>query len=128
MKYACLLLMTLTMSASAAVLADNLGKERDAKQAELDAASQATRQTKLLLARANYVEECVETKLLADRESEVEFLQNAEVFLSISLPKLPPSKSFNSAAGKFSMPSSICSFDFSRPSAIQPTIAATASG
>jgi len=61
--------MTLTMFVSAAVLADNLGKERDAKQAELDAACEAARQTKLLLARAKYVEECVETKLLADRES-----------------------------------------------------------
>ena len=69
MKNACLLLMTLTMFAAVAVQADKLGKERDAKQAELDAACEAARETKLVLARAKYVEECVETKLLADRET-----------------------------------------------------------
>ena len=57
------------MAASAAVQADKLGEERDAKQAELDAACEAARQTTLVLARAKYVDECVETKMLADRET-----------------------------------------------------------
>ncbi len=57
------------MMASVAVQADKLGQEREAKQAELDAACEAARQTKLVLARAKYVDECVETKMLADRES-----------------------------------------------------------
>ncbi len=52
-----------------AVQADKMGKEREAKQAELDAACEAARQESLVLARAQYVEECVETKLLADRET-----------------------------------------------------------
>ena len=69
MKNACLLLMTLTMFAAVAVQADKLEKERDAMQAELDAACEAARQTKLVLARAKYVEEFVETKQLADRET-----------------------------------------------------------
>ena len=69
MKNACIFLVTLTMTASAAVQADKLGEEREAKQAELDAACEAARQTKLVLARAKYVDECVETKMRADRES-----------------------------------------------------------
>jgi hypothetical protein len=59
----------LTMAASAVVQADKLGEERDAKQAEFDAACEAARQTKLVVARAKHVGECVETKMLADRES-----------------------------------------------------------
>ncbi len=57
------------MTASAAVQADKLGEERDAKQAELDAACEAARQTKLVLAREKHVEECVDTEMLADRET-----------------------------------------------------------
>lgn len=66
MKNACLLLMMLTMFAAVAVQADKLGKEREAKQAAPDAACEAARQTKLVLTRAKYVEECGETKLLVD--------------------------------------------------------------
>ncbi len=69
MKNVCIFLVTLTMLASAAVQADRLGEEREAKQAELDAACEAVRQPKLVLARAKHVDECVETKMLADRES-----------------------------------------------------------
>jgi hypothetical protein len=57
------------MAASSVVLADKLGDERDAKQAEYDAACEAARQTKLVLARAKHVDECVETKMLTDRNS-----------------------------------------------------------
>lgn len=57
------------MTASAAVLADKLEEERAAKQAELDAACEAARQPKLVLVRAKYVDECVETEMLDDRES-----------------------------------------------------------
>ncbi len=57
------------MLASAAVQADKLGEEREAKQAELDAACEAARQEELIRARARYIEECVETKMLADRET-----------------------------------------------------------
>jgi hypothetical protein len=59
----------LTMLASAAVLADKLGEDREAKQAELDAVCEAARQEKLILVRAQHTEECVETKMLADRET-----------------------------------------------------------
>ena len=59
--------MALAIAVSAAVLADELGKERDAKQAELDAACEVARQKKLILARAELIEECVETKQRADR-------------------------------------------------------------
>jgi hypothetical protein len=68
-KNACILLVTLTILASAAVQADKLGEERDAKQAELDATCEAARQEKLILERARYTEKCVETKMLADRET-----------------------------------------------------------
>ena len=69
MKNAFIFLVTLTMLASAAVQADRLGEEREAKQAELDAACETARQEKLILARARHIEECVETKMLADRET-----------------------------------------------------------
>ena len=59
--------MTLAMTVSALALADELGKERDAKQAELDAACEVARQKKLVLVRAELVEECVATKQLGDR-------------------------------------------------------------
>ncbi len=67
MKNKYLLIMALSMMASAAVLADELGKERDAKQAELDAACEVARQTKLVLVRSELIENCVETRQLADR-------------------------------------------------------------
>jgi len=69
MKDACIFLVALTMTASAAVHADKLGEERTAKQAELDAACEAVRQPKLVQVRAKHVDECVETKMLTDRES-----------------------------------------------------------
>ena len=69
MKNARILLVTLIMTASAAVHADKLDEEREAKQAELDAVCEAARKTKLVLVRAKYADECVETKMLADRES-----------------------------------------------------------
>jgi hypothetical protein len=46
-----------------------MGQELEAKQAELDAACETARQEKIILARAKHIEECVETKLLADRET-----------------------------------------------------------
>ncbi len=69
MRNVCLLLVTLTVLASAIVHADSLGKEREAMQAELDAACEAARQEKIILERAKHIGECVETKLLADRET-----------------------------------------------------------
>ncbi len=59
--------MAFAMVASAIVLADAFGQDRDAKQAELDAACEVARQNKLILVRAELIEECVETKQLADR-------------------------------------------------------------
>ena len=67
MKNTCLLSMALAMVVSATVLADEMGKERDAKQAELDAACEVARQKKIILVRAELIEECVETKQLVDR-------------------------------------------------------------
>ncbi len=69
MKNPWLLLMALAMVFSAAVWADELGKERDAKQAELDAACEVARQKELVLVRAQYVEDCVEKKQRPDRAS-----------------------------------------------------------
>ena len=51
------------------VHADPLGIERDAKQAELDAACEEARQKKIALERAKHIEECVATGMLADRET-----------------------------------------------------------
>lgn len=68
MKNICLLL-ALTMVAAATVQADKLGNEREAKQAELDATCEVARQKKLVLVRAEFVEDCVETKRLPDRET-----------------------------------------------------------
>ncbi len=67
MKRTCLLMMALAMVVSVAALSGALGQDRDAKQAELDAACEVTRQKKLILVRAELIEECVETKKLADR-------------------------------------------------------------
>ena len=54
---------------SASSLSDGHGKERELKQAELDAACEAARQEKLTVARAEYVGECIEKKQRPDRES-----------------------------------------------------------
>ena len=69
MKNACLLLMVLAIMSSATGLANESEKEREAKQAELDAACEVARQEKLILVRAQYVEECVVKKQRPDRES-----------------------------------------------------------
>ena len=61
MKNVYLLLMTLLMLASTAVLANKAEAEREAKQAELDAACEAARETKLAIVRAELAEECVDT-------------------------------------------------------------------
>ncbi len=67
MKNNSLLLMAFAMVASAIVMANAFGQDRDAKQAELDAACEVARQKKLVQVRAELIEECVETKQLADR-------------------------------------------------------------
>ena len=59
--------MAFAMVASAIVLADAFGQDRDAKQVELDAACEVALQKKLVQVRAEFIEECVETKQLADR-------------------------------------------------------------
>ena len=59
----------MAMVASAPVQADELGKVREAKQTELDAACEVAGQKKLPLVRAQYVEECVEKKQRPDRIS-----------------------------------------------------------
>ena len=63
MKINCLLLVVLSMVVSAALLAD----DREAKQAELDAACEVARQKKLVQVRAELIEECVETGQRRDR-------------------------------------------------------------
>jgi len=69
MKNLCLSFTALAMLAAAVVHADPLGEERDAKQAALDAACEEARQKKLVIERARHVEDCVETKMLEDREA-----------------------------------------------------------
>ena len=69
MRNKCLLFTTLAVLTFTVAHADPLGEERDAKQAELDAACEAARQKKLAIERAKHIEECVETEMLADRES-----------------------------------------------------------
>lgn len=61
--------MALAALAFAAVHADPMGEERDAKQAELDAACEEARQKKIALERARHIEKCVETEMFADRET-----------------------------------------------------------
>lgn len=61
--------MALAVLAVAVVHADPSGEEREARQAELDAACEAARQKRLALERAKHIEECVETGMLADRET-----------------------------------------------------------
>lgn len=62
-------LLILAIAASAAGLASETEEERRAKQAELDAACERARQEKLLVVRAQYVEECVEKRERPDRAS-----------------------------------------------------------
>ncbi len=69
MKNAGLLIMALMVLTFVGVHADPLGTDRDAKQAELDAACEEARQKKIALERAKHIEECVETGMLADRET-----------------------------------------------------------
>ena len=69
MKALVTLLVASALIGSTAVLADRLGKEREAKQAELDAACEAARKKKIILERSKHIEECVVTKMLADRET-----------------------------------------------------------
>ena len=65
MKSVYVLLVTLMVLACA----DALGDERDAKQAELDAACEVARQQKIKVERPKHIEECVETKRLDNREA-----------------------------------------------------------
>ena len=69
MKNVYLLLMTLLMLASTAVQAKQTEAERATKQAELDTACEAARETKLAIVRAEFAEECVEKGQLSDLES-----------------------------------------------------------
>jgi hypothetical protein len=69
MKNSYFLLMTLLILTSTAVLADKAEAEREARQAELDAACEATRETKLAIVRAELAKECVDTGQLSDLES-----------------------------------------------------------
>ena len=62
-----LFFVALAMVASAIVLADGLGQDRESNQAELDAACEVARQKKLVLVRAELIEDCVESKELRDR-------------------------------------------------------------
>jgi hypothetical protein len=57
------------MLVSTTGLSSETGKEREAKQAELDTICEAARQEKLKVIRAEYVEECVEKKQRQDRAS-----------------------------------------------------------
>lgn len=68
MKFS-LWLIVLALAAAGAVHADKLGKEREAKQAEFDAACEVARQKTLNLVRAQYIAECVEMKQRPNRES-----------------------------------------------------------
>ena len=69
MKNARSLLITFAVLAFTIVSADPLGKDREAKQAELDAACEVARQKKIVIERAKHIEECVETEMLRDRET-----------------------------------------------------------
>ena len=57
------------MITSLSVLSSETGKERETKQAELDAICETARQEKLIQVRAEYVEECIEKKQRPDRAS-----------------------------------------------------------
>lgn len=61
-------LIALVVMAFTVVHADPLGEEREAKQAELDAACEAARQHKIVIERAEHIEKCVETEQLEDRQ------------------------------------------------------------
>ena len=59
--------MVVVMVSSNTGLAQKSAKEREARQAELDAACEVARQEKLVLVRTQYVEECVAKKQRPDR-------------------------------------------------------------
>lgn len=59
--------LTLVIVAPAAIAADLSDAERAAKQAELDAACEAARQKKIVVEKAKYIDECVETEMRPDR-------------------------------------------------------------
>lgn len=60
-------LLLLATAFSVTFMADALGQDRAAKQAELDAACEAARQIKLVEVRAELIEECVKTDSMRDR-------------------------------------------------------------
>ena len=67
MKNRWILLIVSAMVFPVAGYAVETEEERQAKQAELDAACEAARQEKIIVARAKHVEECVDKKQLPDR-------------------------------------------------------------
>lgn len=69
MKSVYLLIVTLLALAYTLVYAGQSEKERQAKQAELDAICEVARQEKIILERTKHIEECVEKKQRADREA-----------------------------------------------------------
>jgi len=69
MKNIHFLLLTLMLTITVSSQAGTTKKAREAKQAELDATCEMVRQEKIDHARAEYIEECVETKQRADRTS-----------------------------------------------------------
>jgi hypothetical protein len=69
MKNIHFLLLTLMLTITVSSQAGGTRKAREATQAELDATCEVTRQEKIGHARAEYIEECVETKQRADRAS-----------------------------------------------------------
>lgn len=69
MKHLFIATLASTLVASTLVFADELGDERNRKQAALDAACEAARLEKIIAERARLTEECVRTRLLPDRET-----------------------------------------------------------
>ena len=69
MKKLCMLLMVFPMVTVAVAYADTTERERDARQAELDAACETARQKKIAVERSKHVKECVETGMRADQAS-----------------------------------------------------------
>jgi hypothetical protein len=67
MKNKWILLVVSAIVFSVAGYAVETESERQAKQTELDAACEAARQEKIILARAKHVEECVNKEQLPDR-------------------------------------------------------------
>ena len=69
MKRLFLIVVTMTVFVTAGAQIQRAEDERAAKLAELDAICEAARQKALVAERAKHVEECVETKMLEDRET-----------------------------------------------------------